>query len=190
MQDCKEFIKKEHSEIDLTNAIPRSFMKEKYSKMLMIIHKYFTYEGRFHMVYSFYLKILLHFVGKRSLDLPFYLYKSLGKMSDKVQIKKKGNETSLFHHGLINLLVLEELKRLDRDWTSLLYMSGFEIDVVTHKKASKPRNISSPDVVEEEEGNRSAPLEPLSMEAEPLQKIETPKTSPVKQKHRVNKQGN
>ena len=69
MQDCKEFIKTEHSEIDLKNAIPRSYMKENYSKLLLIIQKYFTCEGRFHTVYSYHLHILLHFVGKRSLDL-------------------------------------------------------------------------------------------------------------------------
>ena len=124
-------------------------MKENYSKFLMTIQKYYTCEGRFHMVYSYHHRLLLHFVCKRSLDLTFYLYRSLGKMSDKVQIKIEGNETSLFHHGLINLLVLEELKRLDRDGTSFLFMSGYEIDVVTHKRTYKPRNISSPTVAEE-----------------------------------------
>ena len=64
-------------------------------------------------------------------------------MSGKFQIKKEGNETSLFHHGLIKILMLEELKRIGRDWTSFLFMSGYEIDVVTPKKASKPRKISS-----------------------------------------------
>ena len=77
------------------------------------------------MVYSYHLILLLHFVGKRSLELPLYLYKSLGKMSDKVQIKNEGNETSLFHHGLVKLLVLEELRRLDRDWISFLFMSSY-----------------------------------------------------------------
>ena len=102
-------------------------------------------------------------------------------MLDKVQIKTDGNETSLFHHGLIKLLVLEELRRLERDWTSFLFMSGYEIDVVTPKKDSKPRNISSPTVAEEvEEGNISSPLEPVSMEANPLQNIDTPKTTPTK----------
>ena len=96
-------------------------MKENYAKMLMVIQKYFTCEGIFHMVYSYHLRLLQHFVGKRSLDFPFYLYISLGKMSDKVQIKTEGNETSLFHHGLINLLVLEELRRLDKDWSFFLF---------------------------------------------------------------------
>ena len=181
MQDCKEFIKKEHSEIDLTNAIPRSFMKENYENLLMIIQKYFTCEGRFQMVYSYHLRLLLHFVGKRSLESPFYLYIILGKMSYNVKIKIEGNETSLFHHGLIKLLVLEELRRLDTDWTSFLFMSGYEIDVVTPKKASKPRTTPSPVVKEEvEEENRSSPLEPVNMEAEPLQETDTPQAVPTK----------
>ena len=151
MKYCKEFIKQEHSDIDLTNSIPRNFMKDNYAKLLMIIPNCFTCEGRFHMVYSYHLRLLLHSVGKRSLELHFYLYRSLGKMSDKVQIKIKGNETSLFHYGLINLLVLEELRRLDRDWTSFLFMSGYEIDVVTPKKASKSINISSKDMAKQVE---------------------------------------
>ena len=68
------------------------------------------------MVYSYHLRLLLNFVGKRSLDFPFYLYKILAKILDKVQVKTEGDETSLFHHGLIKLLVLEELKILGRDW--------------------------------------------------------------------------
>ena len=157
-------------------------MKDKFSMLLMIIQKYFTCEGRFHMVYSYHLMLLLHFVGKRSLDLPFYLYRHLGKMSDKVQVKTKGNETFLFNHGLIKLLVLEELKRLGRDWTSFLFMRGFEVDVVTPKRVPKPRSISSPTVVEEiKEGNRSSPLEPVNMERdETLKKIKTPKTTLAK----------
>ena len=141
-------------------------MKENYEKFFIVIQNYFTYEGIFHMVYSYHLRLLLHFVGKRSLDFPFYLYKSLGKMSDKVQIKTKGNETSLFHHGLIKLLVLEELRRLDRDWISFFFVSGYEIDVVTPKKTTKPRTTSSPAEVEEvKEEKCSSPAEPMDMGA-------------------------
>ena len=108
------------------------------------------------MVYSYYFMLLLHFFGKKSLDLPFYLYRSLEKMANKVQAKSEGNETSLFHHGLIKLLVLEELKRLGRDWSSFLFISGFEIDAITPKITPKPRDILSPSV-----GDK---IEPVIME--------------------------
>ena len=90
-------------------------------------------------------------------------------MSDRVQVKSKGNETYLFHHGLIKLLVLEELRRLNGDWTSFLFMTGYEIDVVTPKKALKPRTTTSPAVIEEvEEERRQSPAEPMDIRTEPL----------------------
>ena len=124
------------------------------------------------MVYSYHLRLLLHFVGKRSLDLPFYLYKILAKMLDKVQVKTEGNETSLFHHGLIKLLVLEDLKILGRDWSSFMFISGFEVDVITPKITPKPRDIPSSSMAKQ--------LEPISMKTKPLEKAHTPKVTPAK----------
>ena len=110
-------MKLEHTEMDLTNVVPRSCIKDNYSKFLLIIQKYLTYEVRYHKVYSYHFKFLLHFTGNISLELPFYLHRSLSKMADKVQAKSEGSETSLFHHGLMKLLVLYELQRLGRDWS-------------------------------------------------------------------------
>ena len=84
MEQCKEFMKPEHIEMDLNNVIPRSCIKDNYSKLLLNIQKYFTCEGRYHKVYSYHFKLLLHFTGKISIDLPFILHRSLAKMADKV----------------------------------------------------------------------------------------------------------
>ena len=67
------------------------------------------------MIDQYHFGVLLHFTSKQLLDLPFFLFRSLGKMSDKVRARPKSSETSIFHHGLINLLVMEELKKLNRD---------------------------------------------------------------------------
>ena len=117
MEQCKEFMKPEHIEMDLNTAIPRSCIKDNYSKLLLNIQKYFTCEGIYHKVYSYHFKLLLHFIGKISLDLNFYLHRSLRKMADKVQEKSEGSETSLFHHGLMKLLILDELQKIGRDWS-------------------------------------------------------------------------
>ena len=109
MEPCKEFMKPEYADMDLNNAIPRSCIKDTYAKLLFNIQRYFTCEGRYHKVYTYHFKLLLHFIGMISLDFPFYLLRSLAKMSNKVQAKSDGCETSLFHHGLIKLLVLNEL---------------------------------------------------------------------------------
>lgn len=46
-------------------------------------------------------------------------------MADKVQLKSQGCDTSLFHHGLIKLIVLHELKRVNKDWSSFLFVCDF-----------------------------------------------------------------
>ena len=126
MTPCKEFLKPEFIDSDLNKSVPRNFVKEAYANLLTYIHRYFTCEGRYHKVYSYHFKLLLHFTGNISLDLTFYLFCSLSKMCDKVQLRKEACETSLFHHGLVKLIVLHELQRIGRDWTTFMFMSGFK----------------------------------------------------------------
>ena len=109
MTPCKEFLKPEFIDSDLNKSMPRIFVKDSYANLLSCIQRYFTCEGRYHKVYSYHFKLLLHFTRKISLDLPFDLFRSLGKMCDKVQLKKESCETSLFHHNLVKLIVLHEL---------------------------------------------------------------------------------
>jgi len=126
MNPCKEFLKDDYVNEDLSKAVPRNYVKEHYSLLLTCIQKYLTCEGRYNKVYSYHFKLLLHFTGKASIDLPFYLLRSLSKMCDKVQLRKEDCETSLFHHGLIKLLVLYGLEKIDRDWNSFIFMAGFK----------------------------------------------------------------
>jgi len=114
MEPCKVFLNPEFAEIDLTKAIPRNHIKDSYANLLFNIQHYFTCEGRYQKVYSYHFKILLHFTGMISLDFPYFLYRSVARMADKVQLKSQGYETSLFHHGLIKLIVLHELKRIKK----------------------------------------------------------------------------
>jgi len=126
MTPCKEFLKEQYVNEDLTKAVPRNYIKEHYALLLTGIQKYLTCEGRYTKVYSYHFKLLLHFTGKASIDIPFYLFRSLSKMCDKVQLKKDDCETSLFHHGLIKLLVLDSLQKIGRDWDSFIFMAGFQ----------------------------------------------------------------
>jgi hypothetical protein len=125
MSPCKEFLKEPYVDEDLTKAVPRSYIKENYAMLLTCIQKYLTCEGRYNKVYSYHFKLLLHFTGKVSIDIPFYLFRSISKMCDKIQLKKDGCETSLFHHGLVKLLVLDSLQKIGKDWDSFVFMAGF-----------------------------------------------------------------
>ena len=84
MTPCKEFLKPKFIDSDLNKFVPRNFVKDSYANLLTCIQRYFICEGRYHKVYSRHFNLLLHFTENISLDLPFYLFCSLGKMCDKV----------------------------------------------------------------------------------------------------------
>ena len=65
-------------------------------------------------------------------------------MVDKVQAKSEGSETSLFHHGLMKLLILDELQKIGRDWSSFLFINGFELETLTPTRNPKAKGVPSP----------------------------------------------
>jgi len=97
----REFLKLEHQKDNLSKGVPRNHMSKGFDKMLNIIQRYITCEGIFNMIYQYHIRTLLHFTGKYSMNLPFYLFRSIGKMSDRVQANSKAIDTSFFHSGLI-----------------------------------------------------------------------------------------
>jgi hypothetical protein len=70
----------------------------------------------------------MHFTGRKPLHLPYYLFRSLGKMADRVQVRNDQGKPSLFHFSLIKLLVLEELRKRNRDWETFASTSKITVD--------------------------------------------------------------
>jgi hypothetical protein len=112
----KEFLKPECHGDNLSKGVPRSHMVEGFDNILRVIHIYFTFEGMFNMIYQYHIRILLQFIEKYLMNLPFYLFRSIGKMDDRVHAKSKAVDTSVFHSGLIRMLVMEELKKRNISW--------------------------------------------------------------------------
>jgi hypothetical protein len=204
----KEFFKPEYQGDNLSKGVPRSHMLEYFDKMLRVIQRYFTCEGRFNMVYQYHIRLLLHFTGKESMNLPFYLFRSIGKMSDRVQAKSKQVDTSVFHSGLIKMLVLEELKKTNTDWENFLAASYFQLDIaptpqskrqtptpvekIVHSDSSKKRRMTRSDKYfqatdKAEEGGPSQPPDrEVSPVAEPTpMEIPSSKTGKLKGKKLV-----
>lgn len=150
MNPCKEFLKEAYVNEDLTKAVPRNYVKEHYAILLTCIQKCLTCEGRYNKVYSYHFKLLLHFTGKASIDIPFYLFRSLSKMCDKVQLRKDDCETSLFHHGLVKLLVLDGLQKIGRDWNSFIFMAGFQskTGLTPQSVREKEKSVEEPTIAE------------------------------------------
>jgi hypothetical protein len=137
---CNDYFKAGFQNENLSTQVPRSYMLEHHDKLLRVIKRYFTCEGCFKKVYLYHIRFFMHFVGKKTINLPYYLSRSLGKMADKVQAKPNQVESNLFHFSLIKLLVLEELKKEKGEWNSFFVASGFCVETIN----SSPLKGSSP----------------------------------------------
>jgi hypothetical protein len=116
----KEFLKPECQGDNLSKGVPRSHLVEGFDNILRVIQRYFTSEGRFNMIYQYHIRILLQFTGKDRMNLPFYMFRSIGKMVDRVQAKSKVVDTSVFHSGFIKMLVMEDLKKRNMEWDQFI----------------------------------------------------------------------
>jgi hypothetical protein len=79
-----DFLKPQYRKQKIGSTIPREYLLEPYEKLLRVIQRYFTCEGMFDMVYQYHIRLVIHFTRKILLNLPFYMYRSLEKMADKV----------------------------------------------------------------------------------------------------------
>ena len=67
----------------------------------------------------------MHINGNTQVNLPFYLLKNLQKMIARVHSHPQHTARSVYHQGLIKLLILTQLQRKKRTWESLLAELGF-----------------------------------------------------------------
>jgi hypothetical protein len=68
----------------------------------------------------------MHLSGDKELNLPYYLLKILTKMARRVQIHPESAHRSLYHQGLIKLLVSFALEELEMPWGYFLKSVGLK----------------------------------------------------------------
>jgi hypothetical protein len=139
---AKDLFKPEYQAIDLSKSMPRSQLIEQFDRLLKIIQIYFTCEGRFNTLYQYHIRLLLHFTGKVEMNIPYYLLRSLGKMSDIIQAKSKDVDSSLFHSGLIRMLVSEELGKKEISWEHFVVTSHFKLDLAPTPQSQRASPLS------------------------------------------------
>ena len=91
----------------------------------------------------YHFKLMNHFTGKNPLNLPFYLHRSLGKMAHQVKAQPSKIAGRLHHHGLIQLLVQELLKKRNLAWPYFMFWNGFETGLQPEEKGKSPAKKSS-----------------------------------------------
>jgi hypothetical protein len=139
---AKYLFKPEYQAIDLSKSMPRSQLIEQFDRILKIIQRYFTCEGRFSTLYQYHVRLLLHFTGKVEMNIPYYLLISIGKMSAKIKAKSKDVDSSLFHSGLIRMLVSEELGKKEISWEHFVVTSYFKLDLASTPQSQKESPLS------------------------------------------------
>jgi hypothetical protein len=138
----KDFLKPEYQTDNLSKGVPRSHLVEEFDKMLKIIQRYFTCEGRFNTLYQYHIRLLLHFTGKDEMNIPFYLLRSIGKMSDRVQSKSKVVDTSIFHSGLIRMLVSRRTEKEEHLMGTIHCFCSHEIGHSSHSSVKDTKSFS------------------------------------------------
>jgi len=157
-----------------TKGILVHVIKEEWTVLLLLVHKFITCEGCFGTMYMYHARIMMNFMEGHALNLPYFLLTSLKKMSSTVQKHLSHIEPHLYHHGFIRILIEEQLKNNKDTWEKFLIRNHFQ--EVTEASASsspkipkrsrrKERNVTAQDLPtvetqetaqeEEEEGART-----------------------------------
>ena len=106
-------------------GIPISSLKNKWGNMMLILQKFITCEGRFGFIYVYHMRLLMNFLENGTINLSFFLLNSLRRMATNVQKKIESIETTMYHHGLVKILVEFHLKSIGDTWEYFLVRNFF-----------------------------------------------------------------
>lgn len=115
-------------------GIPNTWLSEQWGKVLHVLQKIVTCEGRFDTVFIYHARLMLHIEGSQPMNVPYYLLQTLIKMSAHVQKATANLKGSLSHHGLIKILVSTALRVRNMTWEACLH---------GNLKQGKPRKTGS-----------------------------------------------
>ena len=112
---------------DWSKGILIQNFREEWVEPIKVLQSYITCEGRYAYVFKYHFRFLQHLVGESRMSLPFFLFKSLQKMSSRVKGHQDHTSQSIFHHGLIKLIISTTLQREGKTWNYFLFWTGFQI---------------------------------------------------------------
>ena len=119
LEQYKPYLKSQYERAH-SHVFPFIYLLESYAPLMKVVMKFFTSEGIFSRLYRYHIRLLMHFTIDKSLNLSNYLYRSLTKMSKRVQLKGKVHYPSPFHHSLIKVIVLHQWKEKNMTWDTII----------------------------------------------------------------------
>lgn len=110
----------------LTGVFPFRFLRNEYAPLMRLIMRYFTCEGRFSRVYSYHIRLLMHFTRVRMMKILVFLCQNIERMVPLMQRKSPAQQyRSLYHYGLIQLVVIHQLVQHDIPWEEFISREFF-----------------------------------------------------------------
>lgn len=130
----------------ISRVFPFKFLQDTYSPLMKLIIKYFTCEGRFSRLYTYYVRLLMHFTRVRMMNLPYFICRNIEKTVHYVQRKPLPQQfRRIYHFSLIKIVVLQQLILLNISWDTF----------ITHEVFKSPQ--MTPSVLHEEGGSVNQP---------------------------------
>lgn len=152
----------------LTAVFPFRFLRDEYAPLMRIIIRYFTCEGRFSRLYSYHIRLLMHFTRVRMMNIPFFMCQNIERMVPLVQRKSQSQQhKSIYHYALIKIVVMHQLAQQGVPWEDFISRDFFTVPhpppEVVHDEGGpshqydipEPRHISSPPLVTYQRGHRA-----------------------------------
>jgi hypothetical protein len=135
--------KPEFKSISGAKGYAKEWIKPELVNPLIIITRLITCEGRYSTFKACHFRLMAHFLFNKPLNFPFYFLKSLEKMSSQVRKNVTNPHNSLFHHGLIKLLILTKLEKHRQSWDAFIYQfANPHLTVKTDKNPLSLKTIS------------------------------------------------
>jgi hypothetical protein len=121
-------------------GVPHSWIRLEWHTSLIVIHRYINCKGRFSLIYIYHIRLLMHLNDDYPLNFPYFLLKSLTKMSKRVQSLSSNAKSSLFHQVLIKTLVVSALREIQKPWSWL--MQSLNPNPQSNKQKKGKRNVT------------------------------------------------
>lgn len=94
----------------LKRVFPFRYLKDEYAPLMRLIMKYFSCEGRFSRLYAYHIRLLMHFIRVRMMNIPYFIFWNIERMTTFIQHRTPQQQlNSVYHCSLIKILVVHRL---------------------------------------------------------------------------------
>ena len=123
-----QFFNPENQTHDWSKGIPRNCLKKEWDDIIRVIQHCITCEGWYTLTNLYHMIFLVHIVGIKKSNVPYFMIKSLTKMSTIFGKNLDYPAHYVFHRGLINISFSYHIYNLNWSWENFLFWGGFQLE--------------------------------------------------------------